>query len=285
MALRLDWPSERYVRLYVRDTPDWDALSWPAQALYMQLNRKATRAGYIDLGRLGRRGVGAVLHRSDLWAPVLEPALAELEADGCIRIEGDLLVIDQFVEAQEAVSTSKGRQRKHKWKHRDDEDAPEGEETPEASPDDIASVLANASLPEGNGGVQHGTEGTARKEQHGPPVAGVPKRSPLASSVAPMDADTARRIQEAARTTEDDFAADLEREFDSTPAGKRQARVLAALSDVPVTILFLAEQLKRSPDAIERDLYELKRQGRVEMHRLGEQHVDHWMRRAAKDAA
>jgi hypothetical protein len=89
MALRLHWPDERYVRIYIRDTPDWLGLSFDAQGLYCLLNRKADRRGRIALGRLGRKGVAAILHRIDLW-PRLEPALAELEADGCIRVEGDV---------------------------------------------------------------------------------------------------------------------------------------------------------------------------------------------------
>lgn len=108
MALRLHWPDERYVRVYVRDTIEWSALSWDAQALYVQLLRKADRRGRVDLGRVGRRGLAALLGKADLW-PRLEPALAELEADGCVHVQGNVLVVAEFVEAQEAVSSSKRR--------------------------------------------------------------------------------------------------------------------------------------------------------------------------------
>jgi hypothetical protein len=78
----------------------------------MHLNRKADRRGRIALGRVGRRGLAALLGRGELW-PVLEPAPAELEADGCVRVEGDALQIAEFVEAQEAVSSGRARQRKY----------------------------------------------------------------------------------------------------------------------------------------------------------------------------
>ena len=87
MALRLHWPDERYARIYCRDTLDWLALSWDAQALWTALNRKATRAGRIDLGRVGRRGVAALVGRAEL-AERLAAALDELLVDGCVLLEG-----------------------------------------------------------------------------------------------------------------------------------------------------------------------------------------------------
>ena len=53
------WDDERYVRLYTRDTTDWLALSWQAQGLFVLILRKVNRAGVIDLGRAGKRGLAA----------------------------------------------------------------------------------------------------------------------------------------------------------------------------------------------------------------------------------
>jgi hypothetical protein len=112
------WSDERYVRLYTRDTPDWLCLSFPAQGLMCLLLRKVTRAGVLELGRAGRRGVFiAVGHAHQ--AAMLDPALDELLADGCVEIVGDNLVIPNFLEAQEAEASDKARARKRREKVRD----------------------------------------------------------------------------------------------------------------------------------------------------------------------
>ena len=57
----MNWEDERYVRLYVRDTGDWCALSWDAQALLMHLLRKTDRSGIVQLGKRGRANLPAML--------------------------------------------------------------------------------------------------------------------------------------------------------------------------------------------------------------------------------
>jgi hypothetical protein len=243
MALRLHWSDERYVRIYCRDTIEWAALSWDAQALYVQINRKADRRGYIALGRVGRRGVAALLGRADLWCQVLEPALAELEADGCVRVEGDVLVIADFVEAQEAVSSGRARQAKYReGKRAGDEPSPDGDET---SPSNEASQKVTP----GYSTAETARHGTARPpDAQGPTLAG----------------------DELSRS----FAAALDAE--PTREDRLRARVLAALGDGWRTCADVASALKRSPHAVEDDLLALRRKGVVERAERGSPPVFHW---------
>ena len=60
----MDWSDERYVRVYTRDTPDWQCLSFLAQGLFCLILRKVDRAGVLPLGRSGRRVPGRRTHRA-----------------------------------------------------------------------------------------------------------------------------------------------------------------------------------------------------------------------------
>lgn len=93
------WEDERYVRVYTRDTVDWQGLSFDAQALFLLLLRKVDRAGLLDLGKPGNRGVAVAIGHPRDWAR-LEPALEELLTDGCVRVvdEGRRLVVRGFPE-------------------------------------------------------------------------------------------------------------------------------------------------------------------------------------------
>lgn len=104
------WEDEKYVRIYTRDTVDWLGLSFIAQGLFCLVLRKVDRAGILDLGKHGRRAVAIAIGFPGEWAR-LEPALDELLADGCIRIEGDHLLVPNFIEAQEATQSDAARKR------------------------------------------------------------------------------------------------------------------------------------------------------------------------------
>lgn len=112
------WEDERYVRVYTRDTPDWLALSFEAQALFLMLLRKVDRAGILPLGKQGRRGVAVSIGHPGKWKR-LEPALDELLTDGCIRIEGDTLIAPNFIEAQETPQSDAQRQRESRARARE----------------------------------------------------------------------------------------------------------------------------------------------------------------------
>lgn len=99
----MNWSDERYVRLYTRDTADWMALSFDAQALLSLLLRKADRSGVIACGKHGKRAAAIVIGHAREWSR-LEPALEELLADGVLDFDGESLIFPNFVEAQRHLS-------------------------------------------------------------------------------------------------------------------------------------------------------------------------------------
>lgn len=110
------WEDERYVRVYTRDTPDWLALGWEAQALLMLTLRKVDRAGMLDLGKAGPRGLAALV---GMPAEVVEPALQTLLRDGCAAMSGSVLVFPNFIEAQETPQSDRQRKAESRAKARD----------------------------------------------------------------------------------------------------------------------------------------------------------------------
>jgi hypothetical protein len=112
------WGDEKYVRVYTRDTLDWQALSFEAQGLMTLILRKVDRAGLAKLGKHGKRGVAMLVCHPTRWSAI-EPALEELLADGCVRIEGDTLVVPNYIEAQEAPQTDAQRKRAQRERDRD----------------------------------------------------------------------------------------------------------------------------------------------------------------------
>lgn len=114
------WADEQFVKVYTRDTVDWLALSYDARSLFLNLLRKVDRAGILPLGRHGRRGVAVLLGATDMWESRLSPALAELEQDGCLRVEGDSLIIPNFTVAQEARQTDRARKQAQRERDRSD---------------------------------------------------------------------------------------------------------------------------------------------------------------------
>jgi hypothetical protein len=114
------WEDERYVKLYSRDTPEWMSLTFEAQGLFRILLTKVDKAGVLELGRLGLRGVAVVLGHAGRW-DVIEDALDQLIVDGCVTVSDDKtrLLIPNFVDAQEARMSDRARQHEHRAKSRD----------------------------------------------------------------------------------------------------------------------------------------------------------------------
>lgn len=109
------WEDERYVRLYTRDTVDWEMMPWQARALFPLLLRKVDRAGILHLGKHGAVGLANVVR---LPIEVTEPGLAGLVADGSVELHGDSLVVRNFIEAQEATASDAKRARDYRERHR-----------------------------------------------------------------------------------------------------------------------------------------------------------------------
>ncbi len=111
----MDWSDERWVKLYTRDTTEWLSLSWRAQGLLCLILRKVNRAGVIDLGRLGKRGLSAHVGGASAW-PDVEPALDELLADGCVTVEESTLTVPNFIDAQTSIQSAAARKRAEREK-------------------------------------------------------------------------------------------------------------------------------------------------------------------------
>lgn len=80
-----DWSDEPFVKFYTRPNPDWIAMPWQAKAvLALALKGKFDRAGYLDLGRRGVDGIGAIVGLPDDVALVGVKYL--IEVDKCWRL-------------------------------------------------------------------------------------------------------------------------------------------------------------------------------------------------------
>lgn len=102
----LDWSNERYVRVYVRETVGDVALSWQARAIWKEILTKCDRAGIIGLGKHGIRGLAGLIR---IPRETVEEYFRELIEDGRVRIQGEYLVVPNFIEAQEATQSDRQR--------------------------------------------------------------------------------------------------------------------------------------------------------------------------------
>lgn len=113
----MDWANERYVRLYTRDTGDWALWPWQTRSLFCLILRKVDRAGIISCGKGKLRALSKVV---DMPEAEIVIAIEPLIEDGCIQFNeaGDLIVAN-FIEAQEVLSTPAARQRDSRERRRD----------------------------------------------------------------------------------------------------------------------------------------------------------------------
>jgi hypothetical protein len=109
------WEDERYVRLYTRNTVEWEMMPWQSRALWPLLLREVDRAGLLELGKHGARGLAALVK---MPAEVVEPGLAGLLDDGCAELHGTQIVIPNFIEAQEATQSDAQRKRESRERAR-----------------------------------------------------------------------------------------------------------------------------------------------------------------------
>lgn len=102
------WEDERYVRVYTRDTLTWLSLSWEARALFVFILRKVDRAGLLELGAHGARGLAGLV---GMPVGIVEGCLSELTqgAESPVELRGTTIVVPHYVEAQEATASDKAR--------------------------------------------------------------------------------------------------------------------------------------------------------------------------------
>lgn len=106
----MNFSDERWVKLYTRDTASWLALSWMARSVFMHLLRKCDRAGQVDLGRAGLRGLIGLIGGAE-YREAIERAVRELADDGAIQLSTDetRITLPRFVEAQETRMSANAR--------------------------------------------------------------------------------------------------------------------------------------------------------------------------------
>jgi hypothetical protein len=103
----MEWTDEPHVRVYTRDTEDYIALSWEARAVWHELLRKLDSSGRLEMRR-GRRALAALIR---VPPEVVELAITELVADGCLRELATGYLAPNFATAQKAPKSPKLRAR------------------------------------------------------------------------------------------------------------------------------------------------------------------------------
>ncbi len=108
----MDWKNGYFVKLYRSASPDWLALPVLTRGLFAELMLLADRAGRIQLGRAGVASVAIPLRATDATIGDVMQHVQRLLDDGCIYVDGDALVIRNFVDAQSRALTSTERSQK-----------------------------------------------------------------------------------------------------------------------------------------------------------------------------
>ena len=115
----MDWSTEPYVRLYIRDTTTWRMLSWEAQAIFPNLMKYLDRAGRLDLD--GVSPVDAVCAALPKWPEaVVEAGLASLAARKVIVVTDVAIIAAKFEAAQNAQRADKVRAAEYRARRRDE---------------------------------------------------------------------------------------------------------------------------------------------------------------------
>lgn len=114
----INWSDEPYVRAYKSDHPDWNDLSWQAKGIYLQLRRKADRAGVLPLGMSGVASLAGVMNHSPNAAEIT-PFLEELIKFKWLELHGDFALIPEFIESENAHASPAQRTRQSREKRRD----------------------------------------------------------------------------------------------------------------------------------------------------------------------
>lgn len=112
----MNWPDERYVRFYTRDTVTWKRWSWQARAAFGLLLRKVDRAGVLDTGAGNKAEAVALLLEVPL--DVARQAVNEWLISGTLVETATTLVLPSFIEAQESTQTDAARQRESRARRR-----------------------------------------------------------------------------------------------------------------------------------------------------------------------
>jgi hypothetical protein len=115
----MDWENERYVRFYTRRTAEDLALCWQALALWPHLLAVADLSGYIRI-KQGERRLKLLAGLLRFPVDLVQAGMPDLLEDGRIREINAGYFIPNFMDAQEARTSDKERQRKRRQRLRED---------------------------------------------------------------------------------------------------------------------------------------------------------------------
>jgi hypothetical protein len=118
----VNWSEEKYVKIFVRDTPTWLAWPWQARALAPLLMRKLESDGRLAVGRL--EPARAVALTVGLPIEVVAEGLPAMLEDGTLELRDDGLWWPKFEEAQESRKSEALRSREHRAKQRRESSTP-----------------------------------------------------------------------------------------------------------------------------------------------------------------
>jgi len=110
----MDWENESWIKLYTRETGETVAMGWEARALLREMLCKCDRAGLIQVDS-----------DEDLAALVRMPSHVVTACHTVLRERGVVsrtdhgLLVHNFIEAQEARTSDKERQRRSRARRRD----------------------------------------------------------------------------------------------------------------------------------------------------------------------
>lgn len=111
----MDWENERYVRVYTRNTVEWEMLPWQSRCVWPLLLRAVDRAGLLELGKFGMKGLAALLK---IPIEIAQPGIEGLLEDGCAELRGTVIVVPNFIEAQESSKSDPQRKRESRERAR-----------------------------------------------------------------------------------------------------------------------------------------------------------------------
>ena len=100
----MNWPDERYVRVYTRDTLEWQALPWQSRAVWLFLLRRLDRSGVLEV-RPGPDRLRMISTAIGVPQEIVEVGVAGLLVDGCLLENEFGFVAPNFIEAQEAKAS------------------------------------------------------------------------------------------------------------------------------------------------------------------------------------
>lgn len=112
----MNFSDERYVRLYSRDTTTWKRLGWEGQCTLCQILRRLDRSGVLEIEDVSP-AAAVSLHTGGPIA-FIAAGVAKLLELGVMEHVGTSLVFPKFIEAQEAATSDKQRQKESRERRR-----------------------------------------------------------------------------------------------------------------------------------------------------------------------